>query len=153
MITPTPPLKEWRILLYITKMSSVWGFSHRSIWRVMVHQGVGSGGPFSQKETVESSGRVFFSMCKAPASALCGAKQVSLPSGLPVLLCTQGHAAFPWVALVSSDANAFIRVWKQPRGSSIFMDHRSFKQKKTKKQFIKLLSSWSHSLIFISLWP
>lgn len=36
----------------------------------------GSGGPLSQKEMVECPGRVFFSMCKASASALCGAKQV-----------------------------------------------------------------------------
>lgn len=51
---------------------------------------------------------------------------VSLPSRLPMPLCTR---------YVPSDVNASIRLWGKLKGSSIFMDHRLFKQK-------RLTSSW-----------
>lgn len=56
-----------------------------------------SEGPLSQKETVERSGGGFFhvqSICICSLWCKTGAV-VSLPSGLPVVLCTQGHAALP----------------------------------------------------------
>lgn len=57
----------------------------------------GSEGPSSQKETIEYTGGVFFSMCKASTSAICCAKigvTASLLTRLSVLLCSRAMKHF-----------------------------------------------------------